>query len=63
MNYLKDLCVDDMEFRTMTSDPLTSPMLPLDSLRMIVEDYRIECEMCRHSTNQIPSATTQRDLV
>ena len=58
--YLKDLCVDDTEFRTTTTDPSMSPMLPLDSPRMIAEIYRIECGMWRHSTSRILSAT---DLV
>ena len=63
IDYSKDLCVEDMEFQTTTSDPSTSPMLPLDSLGMIAEDYRIECEMCRHSTSRVLSATGQQDLV
>jgi hypothetical protein len=59
----KDLCVEDMAFQTTTSDRSTSPMLPLDSLGMIAENYRTEYEMCRHSTNRILSATGQQDLV
>ena len=63
IDYFKDLCVDDMEFRTMTTDPSTSPILPLGSLRMIPENYKIECEICRYLTCQILSATGQQDLV
>jgi hypothetical protein len=62
IDYFKDLCVDDMEFRTTTTDPLTSPMLPLDSLIMIAENYKIECGVC-HSISQILLATGQQDLV
>ena len=47
----KDLCVDDTESRTMISDPSMSLMLPLDSHRRIRGKYRIDCEMCRQSTN------------
>ena len=63
IDYFKDLCADDMEFRTTTCDPLTSPMLPLDLLGMIAETYRIECEICRHPTSRILSAMGQKDLV
>ena len=63
IDYFKDLCADDMEFRTTTTDPSTLPMLPLDSLRMIPENYKIEWELCRHSASQILSATGQQDLV
>src|SRR6266851_2308906 len=47
----KGLCVDDTEFRTMISDPSMSLMLPLGSPRRIRGKYRIDCGMCRHSTN------------
>ena len=47
----KGLCADDTESRTMISDPSMSLMLPLDSPRRIRGKYRIDCEMCRQSTN------------